>query len=1191
MRIERLDLVRYGAFAERTVDFGPAPRDGSPDLHIVFGPNEAGKSTLFSAWLDLLFGFKDTAYDFDHKRDALLVRGALGVGAERRTIERAGAVELAPEDADAVRAALGALERDDYATMFSLDTEELETGGRAILSSEGRLGELLFSAGSGLSSLSDTLARIDNDVQALFKFDGRNTKSEIAAIRSDMIDLDRRIQDADLRADQHEALIERRDRARTAYEVVEGEYGDVRGKLAETDRLLHALVTDDERRAALNALTALGELPEAPPSWREQIGPIGQRLAARAERERMLAAKRAAISEERGGLVPDEAAFALADRLAALEAMRDDREALLVHRMGTGLADLGPRMAELADAQRDVSASLARLDMQPNDTQRIADVPADAVERLRELASDHAGLTERVRVAQEEVERSTEALEEANRLAEEGQRDEDGLIDDRALGHIRAAVRAVVRSGVISNLSDAKATATRERARLDALLRDAGITYEHLASLPLPSDAQVTDWIERSKDMDRQVADNRDRIQQLLIEHEGLATRGAARAIPSENALRDIRERRDHAWTAHREELTPSTADAFAALLAENDALVERRLAGVDLLIEQRTDDARMAMIAAELAQRERQRAEYERARDDLSQEIASRLEGAGHAGLLSEQPTALDAAAYAGRIGPVAVAKLSSDQAEAAAAACREQAERAVEELAEAMPVELRVNDPAVALEQAEDWIETARARVESAGRAMLAVRERQRNANARCDALHAAMGAIEAWRAGWNTALARTFLHGDGRSADRDGAPRVGVVMGLLDEARKLSAALEKQRSLETRIAAMERDRDRFLAALAALAEPLGLNTPTTKDWQQVLATVRDRVATACKVSARLEALASDQANAAREASAIEREAVEDDALLSPMREALGTEEPAEIARKLERIAERDGYREDVRKALARSAATLGTTCDEASAILERADRDALGIERDRLASEEIALGAARDEARDAYTEARKALADVGGDGTAARLVAERQTLAEQLADRASLALALELGNEAAKRALNRYRDAHRSGMMERASDAFARISCGAFGGLDVVPTKAGDAIAARRAGPGGRLIGVQAPKPSRGRKARGDGGLSKGTRHQLYLALRMAGYHEYASKRVPPPFVCDDVMETFDDDRSAETLRLFGDMATRGQVIVLTHHSHLLDLAKRTVPAVRCHELPGPVDAEPKIALAAE
>ena len=66
MRLQRLDLTRYGKFTDHSLDFGPRVA-GRPDLHIVYGPNEAGKSTALSAILDLLYGIEmRSRYGFLH---------------------------------------------------------------------------------------------------------------------------------------------------------------------------------------------------------------------------------------------------------------------------------------------------------------------------------------------------------------------------------------------------------------------------------------------------------------------------------------------------------------------------------------------------------------------------------------------------------------------------------------------------------------------------------------------------------------------------------------------------------------------------------------------------------------------------------------------------------------------------------------------------------------------------------------------------------------------------------------------------------------------------------------------------------------------------------------------------------------------------------------------------------------------
>jgi uncharacterized protein YhaN len=51
---------------------------------------------------------------------------------------------------------------------------------------------------------------------------------------------------------------------------------------------------------------------------------------------------------------------------------------------------------------------------------------------------------------------------------------------------------------------------------------------------------------------------------------------------------------------------------------------------------------------------------------------------------------------------------------------------------------------------------------------------------------------------------------------------------------------------------------------------------------------------------------------------------------------------------------------------------------------------------------------------------------------------------------------------------------------------------------------------------------------------------------------------------------PFIMDDVLVHFDDERSAAALGTMGDIAEKTQIIFFTHHQHLVDLAKKTLPA---------------------
>jgi uncharacterized protein YhaN len=234
---------------------------------------------------------------------------------------------------------------------------------------------------------------------------------------------------------------------------------------------------------------------------------------------------------------------------------------------------------------------------------------------------------------------------------------------------------------------------------------------------------------------------------------------------------------------------------------------------------------------------------------------------------------------------------------------------------------------------------------------------------------------------------------------------------------------------------------------------------------------------------------------------------------------------------------------------------------TLDEAEKSLEYTDRAALEMEAAEL------KGRFEDQdqrSRELFTEHSKA-ADavnaIGDDDAVARIEERRRTVSLEIEEKAVRYLKLRIGVAAAEQALRIYRDRHRSSMMAQASEAFHTISRGNYRSLATQPDKDADMLVAVSADGGSKIASA----------------LSKGTRFQLYLALRVAGYHEFASSHRPVPFLADDIMETFDDFRAEEAFRLLAGMSKVGQVVYFTHHQHLCDIARTVCPSVTIHELP--------------
>jgi uncharacterized protein YhaN len=76
----------------------------------------------------------------------------------------------------------------------------------------------------------------------------------------------------------------------------------------------------------------------------------------------------------------------------------------------------------------------------------------------------------------------------------------------------------------------------------------------------------------------------------------------------------------------------------------------------------------------------------------------------------------------------------------------------------------------------------------------------------------------------------------------------------------------------------------------------------------------------------------------------------------------------------------------------------------------------------------------------------------------------------------------------------------------------------------------------------------------------------GMSTGTRDELYLALRIASVEHTLRLSEPMPFIADDLFVNFDDERTVAALRVLTQLGEHTQVIVFSHHLHVVEIAER-------------------------
>ena len=154
-------------------------------------------------------------------------------------------------------------------------------------------------------------------------------------------------------------------------------------------------------------------------------------------------------------------------------------------------------------------------------------------------------------------------------------------------------------------------------------------------------------------------------------------------------------------------------------------------------------------------------------------------------------------------------------------------------------------------------------------------------------------------------------------------------------------------------------------------------------------------------------------------------------------------------------------------------------------------------------------------------------------------------------ELGSRAQDYLRLALAGAILDRALNAG-DGSEAQILDRAGRMFEYLTDGEFDAIGVEDVRGRSVAVAHRSDDagGGRLF-----VPS----------LSDGTQDQLWLALRLSGVAQHLDRVGPVPIVVDDVLVNFDDDRAALALNGLADLARRTQVVVVTHHPHLVELAR--------------------------
>lgn len=1139
MRLQRLTLERYGIFADRELSF-----DAGAGLHVVYGANEAGKTSALSAIGDLLFGFGGrTPYDFRHDSKTLRVGGLLlhssgrALAVRRRKGNKNTLVDEAdqPLPDDTLAPFLEGVSREVFNREFGLSAQALRDGGRELLEAGGRLAETLAASSAGMTALSHLRARLGAEADDLFT--PRRSASKPFYLAIDRRDeADRALRDAIV---THEAVQQLEAAVRDAQAHLESLTLDHKQSVATLALLqrAHRVRGKLARLQSLDAeLETYADLPAVPAhalaEWRE-----AHEMATTLDRE--FVALDAADAADRAEI----AALAVDDTLLSEGGTIDSlREKLGAVRKA--IDDLPRRQQARATARAELEENARRLGLSSHAEllERLPTDPAlaqarDLIARIKEAERTIADAEARHARAAQEL-RDAESVEPRSHVAAD---------PDQLRQRFDAFDTIPAQADQLRRANAALAVETEALIAAAAALDPSPGALDTIRALPLPDDAVMSQYAgiaELNHSEDTRLRDALAGLDSTIATTEAqLAGLSGGASAPTHGDLLKARRERDDRIEAMRAAMDADTATRTAHLSAVR--LASGAIDSVtDLLL---TDTGRTAR--------------HEAVQQQLSEAVAGR------------ERTAAALSDLQARIG--AADRAWQDQWAVSGVAPRSPAEmrRWRERLQEIVGRLDRRDAQRAEIAALEMNLETGKAAViaflEAAGRRpdrALSAEVLFREAKSRLDELQAAWTDSKARAVArqriardLNEAAAARDTAGRALAALRQSWPAAMAVIGLAADATpaQAEAALQVWQDVALPKAGYERegrsvdsikaDIDTFDGDVLAVADRTARHLKS-ETAQQTLAQLRDALAAMRSANETCKRLREACATRAVSRKAMEARRAALAATLDSAGAELNASGAAALADTIARASERERL-ETERAAERRDLAVIADGRDEASLRVEQAglDPDSLPadiaretVRQDELMKDITAAAAVRHHKQtelDALLKGRNAAA----------LTAERAEANAELLSIAERWLLRSAAVRLAGRAIERHRATLQDPLIARAGGLFATATAGAFGGLAIDYGDDDQPVLVAR-----RDTGEQVPVP----------GLSEGTRDQLFLALRLALLEHRSAE--PLPFIGDDLLASFDDERTLAMLRLLATTGQQQQVIVFTHHRHVVDFA---------------------------
>jgi uncharacterized protein YhaN len=1169
MKINKLFLKAFGCFTDKNLDFSSQDRG----LNIIFGPNEAGKSTAMRALNSFFFGFGHTSPDaYAHGYKDLAV-GAVLETEQGRLVEltrykrnKNDLVDMheQPVDPGLMNTIMAGLTRDMYANMFGLDHQSLRLGSEEILKGGGHLGETLFAAASGITGLRLALEELKKRADELFT--PRATSRPVWKNIQNISQLSKQLRQLSIRPEQWKQLQTGLERIFQEKEAAERQIIELESALNRHIRFQKALSlvsSHDNLKIELEELESVPHLNLDFARKRVEILTGLNRLKPELDRFYQLETD---LEAELGKIKVCEKTLAFANEIE-----RVYLKSTMVREARENISHLELEIRGYEGSLREKASLLSRYSSLENLKEFCLN--QGEISRLEDLANELSSLKERLsQIERDIMEKGRDLDSTVSRLS-----DLSDIPDRKKLDMIsRQLVQA-------SDLVEQQNLALEREKKLESTaqksIRSLGLwqgTLEEIHNLALP----LQETIDRFEEDMFRSAHNLESAQKELLEQQELIS-GKKKtlagiehsdALPKPEELPKARTLRDHGWKliksawldkkenqletrkfltltesaslANGFEKSMSLADEQADILLKNADQVAARSTLIDELkgLEEKYNSQEKAYESA-ARKNDKIREEWvvlwsELKIDPLSpREMSAWISRVHEIRRIGDE---LDNERLNIQKTDERLGNLMASSREALA-----EAGISFSENADLSTLCMLVDD---ALDKISMLVQT-RANLEHDQKKLKSSLDKLvlRKKELTCK--------FENTKAQWTRILAGTAF--DPSQAPSEALKEIRLIREIQAGQAQIGRWIDQKNVLEKKCREFSGMVIRLLKNLKYDREEEGKPEDVIGRIYMRLKKEQDKFQQYIHLQENLDQVKEKIASHHTELKILKG------ALEMICREA-GVDDPGDLPG----IEEKSRRKKEL---LVKLEHVLDKLMDLSSGedlinFIDKAkdfDPDGLQATISKLENQKRELEIQRESILKEKHDVESQIKQM--DGTSKALEVEQQINEQKalLEDNVEQYVRLRLAGDILAAAIERYRAANQGPVLKMAGEIFREITLKSFSAISADYDEKGEPV-------------IKAVRETEERL--GVEELSDGSRDQLFLALRLGGIYRYLDRNPPFPFLVDDILVHFDDERSRKTLSILAQLAQKTQVLFFTHHRHLKDLALQ-IPEndmVKVHEL---------------